>query len=278
METVFEKRILKCAASNLSEDEVVQSLKESKYFVEGSEVASLDKSDDMYVATVFIPVTASRPFPPDSSNDDAGDFEGPKPKAEGGDSDSKDSEGSSDSSDESPSSDSEPKSEGKSESDGEPKKDSKPSSGGSDQEVVSLLHQILLALQGGGAPKPPMPPVGAPAPGAGPAGPPPAGGPPIGGPQVPGKNVKEVIHKRGLKPGETPPGVTPIGAPAFSSIQGNKVSIDKMSHFQAIAPKEGTSVQEAVNDLTQKYGPHGFRVSQIMETPDDKYAALLIRS
>lgn len=266
----YEKKILRCAASNVTEKDLISSLEKSNYFIEGSTLAGIEKEKDEYVATIFSPITASRPYPPDDNN--AEDDSLPKPKAEGSDSESPSEESSSDSSEKSDKPKDDSPSESKSES--KPKSDSPfgdkgEGESGGNSEILGILHEILNLLAQKGPAGPPG--IGAGGPPGPPAGPPAAPKPPMAGPP----QTREVIHRRGLKPGEAPPGTMPLGAPAFSSTQTNQsISIDKLGHIQAFADARQGTVEEAYRDLMSKYGPYGFKVRQINKV-DGKYAALL---
>lgn len=248
----YTKRTVRCSSVGITREEARNSLEQSTTYTPGSEILSLTKRGNKWVAVLLEPKTAE--FPPaakDESNSAPPQFEddddGP-PGDDAPEADSGDSEG--------PEGDAKPSGEDK----GDKPKSEKAELG----ELVALVHQIIdhlgigadpaaMGAEDGSMPGPdglPLPPP----PGA-PDGPPPHGGPPGGGgqPQV-------VMHKTKLKPGDVPPGQLPIGAPAFSST----APLHRMASFDAFDDDaKQKTIKQAKAELEELYGPHGFKVRQI---------------
>lgn len=171
----------------LSKAAALKALQTAPFFVEGSvvtDIVPVRGVPGQWQATVEHPkVAGDLPF----SDDDSDSDESTLPKKKKGEKDESDS-----------GSDSLPVDD----LDGPPEDNE-------ESEEISLLKQILHALQGGAGPDSGMGGPDGPH-GAGPDGPPPGGS----GGKAP------VPHP--LKPGETPPGRTPINAPAFSKVQLNE--------------------------------------------------------
>jgi hypothetical protein len=269
----FEKKILRCAAAHLSQDEVRESLAVSDKFLPGSEIGKISREGDSWLAEVFVPKTASPPFPP---NDHVNDAENPKPPP----SDEEDKKTDSDPD--------EPEPESKEDSspdlsDSGEDKGLKHDKGGKEDEIISLLHHLIESIGGGlGGPPgpPPGPPSGPPGLGGPPGGGPPpgVGGPPGGPPGIggaPPNKIQEVIHRRGLRPGEAPPGVAPVGSPAFSSFDPSVLR--DLNTFDAVAQGHGVSIKVAQADLNARYFPLGFTVRSAKRLEDGLIVAQLSR-
>lgn len=205
----------------LTQEEALISLQEDSSFRPGvDELTSLRRRGSRWVAELRAPKTAGPPpaFAEEGGEEEPSDSGPPEEESNDGPPDSP-----SDSSSDSEGSDSGPPSDSGSEGppgdgDGEKK------GGGTDQQILHILTQILHALGGGG-------PEGMGGPDAlgpgldGPAGPPPAhkgpGHPPGAGAGAPPAAGGAGPAGRPLKPGEmrSAPGVTPVGAPSFGSTQ-----------------------------------------------------------
>lgn len=277
-----------CNRPGLTQEEALESLYER--YGESIRVASVRQRGGLWSATILVPKTAE--FPPgggESDSDDSGS-EGP-PKDDAGD--DSDSGSDSDSSDGGP-------------PDGPPKGEGEHGKGGTEHQILSILHEIAQALGvGGGMPGDGMMPGG---PGGDMGGPPGPGGPPGGGPDGSGA-LPPVRKPTKLRPGEVLPTQTPIGTPAFSS--SNRIATGQCPHCGGPVGPDGTcptcsganamgpgggvsspmppngaysstrkvasfvaiqttnlSIKQANTELTALYGPRGYKVKQIVEGKD----------
>jgi hypothetical protein len=241
------------SAPGLSQEDALESLQSHPNYRSGTKIASMRRRGDRWVAVLQVPKTAGG-FPP------GGDESGPPPpKDEGGES-------------EGPEEPDEGGPEGLDGLDGPPEapgEEKKPGGkGGTEQEMLHVLTEILHALKGGpvgpemGGPDdmgPGPDAMGGPPPHGGhgmpPAGPPGTGGPPMG------------IGAK-LKPGEVPnkPGVVPLGAPAFSSTHPLYQRIAKVAGRQRHIPVSspvGMTIKQARVELDPIAHFFGYRVAQI---------------
>lgn len=258
---VYRKRRVRTSAVGMTREAAKLSLSENPKFVEGTEILSLTREGDMWVASLLEPVdpkTAGFPF---DDNDESSKSESDTPKDEGSDASSDDSGSKPDSDDSSSDKDSD--------SDG-PKGDEKPKGEKAEvAELLQLVHQIVEHL---GIGADPVVPGAEDVPLPGLDGPPPPDGPGHSDdPRAPG-NENIQVHRTKMKPGETPPGTTPIGAPAFSSVH-----TAGMRSFDAIDDTPGKTIKQAKAELDAEFGPQGFKVVQALRQPDGRVAAKLVR-
>lgn len=263
---LYLKRTVKCSAVGISRDEAIASLEASTRFASGFEVLNMKKQANKWVATILEPKVADMP-PFMDDNDDDDDNTPKKPKPPGGDSDP-------DQEAPDPEGDSPPSPDGSGPPDGGPSDGPPKEKGGHKEqaelhELISLVHSIADHLglsapggdggpMGGGPDGPPGPPM------------PPPGGPPAGGPD----DHQTIVHQRALKPGEAPPGTTPIGTPAFSSVAQN---LSRINSFDMLGGDSKTTIKQAKEDLTERFGSFGFKVVQANRRPDGQIAAKLSR-
>lgn len=249
----YVSKLVKCAKPGLSQEAALKSLYDSKKFKPGSRVASIKQSGPYWIATLEIPkVAAPPPFPPKDDEE----LDEPKPEGPPGD----DLEG------EAP-----PLPEDKEAPEGE-KEEGKPKSEKAElAELTSLVHAIAEKLGipadiGGPGADDPLAPEGdlplPPPPGAGPDGPPP-------GPKGP------PAKKPKIGPHDTPPGVTPINTPAFASAQEPPHPlVGKVASFVATEDAGDMTIKQANQELSDLFGPWGYKVKQI-QRDDGKLKALL---
>lgn len=259
---------------NLNQEEALKQLYDHPQFPKGARVVRIERVNGHWEAELEASKEASAkeasppPFPlKDEETSDAPDT------SDSSDSPSDDSSDSPDSS-ETDDSDSKPKEkEDKSDSDG--KKSEKIDLG----EVFDLIKQIAEHLDipvGGeeglgdlgeglegldGGPEglgdildegPPAPPHEHGIPGGPPAGPPP--------PKKPAP--------RPMKPGEAPPGATPVGAPAFASTAPHALVDLGIATFD-VKQRTAVTLKQAEQEIHDIYGPHGYKVKQIIEGKSD---------
>lgn len=249
-----------CKQPGLSQEEALNGLYEAYGDVR---VASIKRRGEAWVATIQQKLAE---FPPSDSGDEESDGPPKKSPPEGG----------GDSEESGPPSFEE-------ESDGAPDGlDGPPGLGGDEggeseggelHQILHMLHQVVEALGlGGGHDKlapGDEPGMGGPPPGPmGMDGPPDdgMGGPPGlgGGPAAPKKPTK-------LRPGEVLPTQTPIGSPAFSNVKVATITIESAQvNPQAMSPSQ------AATDITNQYGPQGYKIKQLAyDRTSGTYRALL---
>lgn len=249
--TYIERKVR--SAPGLSQEQALESLQSHPNFRGGTKIASLRRRGDRWVAQLLVPKTAGE-FPP--SDDGGGDEGPPKPKDDGGE-------------EEAPAPDDGGLPDLGGPPEGPPKGDGdekKPGKGGTDQEILHVLTEILHALKGG----PAGPGLGGPDDlGPGPeamGGPPPHGGhglPPAGPPKPGAMGIGAK-----LKPGEIPnkPGTVPIGAPAFSSTNPLAQRVAKLAGRQRHIPVSspvGMTIKQAKTELDPIAEYFGYKVAQV---------------
>lgn len=250
----IERRVR--SAPGLSQEDALDSLQSHPNFKPGTKISSIRRRGDRWVADLLVPKTAGD-FPP---SDDGGEEKSESSKSEEPDGD------------EGGPGDSGPDADGDFDGppvgkpDGGEKKPGEGGKGGTEEQILHVLTEILHALKGG----PVGPELGGPDDlGPGPdalGGPPPHGGhglPPAGAPKPGAAGIGAK-----LKPGEVPnrPGVVPVGAPAFSSTNPLYQRLAKVAGRKRTIPISspmGMTIKEAKAQL-EPYAEHfGYHVAQI---------------
>lgn len=232
----------------LSQEQALLSLQSHKDYKLGSQIQSLTKQRDRWIAHILEPKVAI--FPPKADEEDSSD-EGEKKPPFGDDApDEEKSDGPEDVLEDVLDEDS------KDDGDG----DGKDKEAGELGEVLSLLHKVVEALGlDVGVDE------GLPAGPDGPAGPPPGphGGPPPGGPGA-GPGGPPPVGKP--HPKDAPPGVAPMVG--FSSTQ------PRVASFQASTDAKIT-IKQAKADLERQYP--GYKVKQAKRINGSIHALLSVR-